>query len=482
MYSTGNNPIRSVIWSETFLGNGNGIVRTGPFANWQTPFGPLNRNIGMAGRLITADDVTTMMNMRSGGRMAAYLEQIHNAVHQFVGGHMNIIPQSPLEPTFFLHHAYVDYLWWKWQNRVGYPEAYRYPAEGRGPHRPDAPLINIDVGDGVQYTNAEGYSARWANMVSYRDSPTCFAGGSCGSSFLTCSSSRCASRETGRRNDRQLLQQSRQNSLVRKKRHLPYFLPLNTPQTTQSSTEIYIIDIQKRTLKPETRIIGRNCLGFSAQNDFRVDCQVDQDLWAYLPIKIIHLRPAGKVYNSYPIKRSNPDFTCDIYNPQNSKCVNNNCYPRLQKQTSYKHCQDDESGVFRVTIKSRGMNYIGSYLEYAILDNRQPVDSKISYIGFRKPTRGKASKVLLSVYDQCGKICQPKCLVPGTKPHVYRSCSGLLDIDYHAYHYFGDTYSEAVLHYWDFRALSSCPREKEGNAFVVFYCDYRTNWWPWKGC
>ena len=42
--------------------------------------------------------------------------QNHNRVHVWVGGSMRS-PASPNDPLFYLHHAYVDYLWAAWQNR-----------------------------------------------------------------------------------------------------------------------------------------------------------------------------------------------------------------------------------------------------------------------------------------------------------------------------------------------------------------------------
>jgi len=42
----------------------------------------------------------------------------HNAVHITIGGDMNSAA-SPTDPLFFMHHAYVDRLWYQWQE--GHP-------------------------------------------------------------------------------------------------------------------------------------------------------------------------------------------------------------------------------------------------------------------------------------------------------------------------------------------------------------------------
>lgn len=46
-------PTDSILFSEEFYGNGDGIVRTGPFAHWRTPIGtPIIRNIGSGNLLL----------------------------------------------------------------------------------------------------------------------------------------------------------------------------------------------------------------------------------------------------------------------------------------------------------------------------------------------------------------------------------------------------------------------------------------------
>ncbi|KAH3768539.1 hypothetical protein DPMN_169754 [Dreissena polymorpha] len=40
------NPANTIMFAPEFLGDGYGLVTTGPFANWATPIGKLERNIG----------------------------------------------------------------------------------------------------------------------------------------------------------------------------------------------------------------------------------------------------------------------------------------------------------------------------------------------------------------------------------------------------------------------------------------------------
>ena len=44
--------------------------------------------------------------------------ELHNRVHNFVGGHMGT-REAPNDPVFWLHHCNIDRLWWLWQGGRG---------------------------------------------------------------------------------------------------------------------------------------------------------------------------------------------------------------------------------------------------------------------------------------------------------------------------------------------------------------------------
>ncbi len=55
------------------------------------------------------------------------LEQLHNDVHVWVGGHMGDIAFSAYDPIFWSHHAMIDRIWRVWQTRhpqTTLPEAF----------------------------------------------------------------------------------------------------------------------------------------------------------------------------------------------------------------------------------------------------------------------------------------------------------------------------------------------------------------------
>jgi tyrosinase len=45
------------------------------------------------------------------------LEQLHNRVHGWAGGHMGIIPFAAFDPIFWAHHTMCDRIWRLWQLR-----------------------------------------------------------------------------------------------------------------------------------------------------------------------------------------------------------------------------------------------------------------------------------------------------------------------------------------------------------------------------
>ena len=94
----------------------------------------------------------------------------HNRVHRWVGGHM-LGGASVNDPVFWLHHAFVDLLWSRWQKRhrgarylpAWPPELGRRAARaGRGAARGDA-AVGRDAGraGGPQPDLPVRVSVRW---------------------------------------------------------------------------------------------------------------------------------------------------------------------------------------------------------------------------------------------------------------------------------------------------------------------------------
>ncbi len=72
---------------------------------------PLSRD-ELARRVSNLDAVK---NLTTYTDFATSLENIHNGVHDWVGGTMGLLETAAADPLFWMHHANVDRIWWQWQ-------------------------------------------------------------------------------------------------------------------------------------------------------------------------------------------------------------------------------------------------------------------------------------------------------------------------------------------------------------------------------
>jgi tyrosinase len=56
-------------------------------------------------------------NTRTYLDFSSAIENVHNAVHVWVGGTMSVVPVAAYDPIFWAHHAMIDRLWYLWQLR-----------------------------------------------------------------------------------------------------------------------------------------------------------------------------------------------------------------------------------------------------------------------------------------------------------------------------------------------------------------------------
>ena len=96
------------------------------FAGFGTFAGALRRNVGGVAALPTATDLreslakTTYSQFQRAleegfGITSFPLQQLHNGMHGWIGGHMGSPTASPFDPIFYLHHCNIDRLWTMWQ-------------------------------------------------------------------------------------------------------------------------------------------------------------------------------------------------------------------------------------------------------------------------------------------------------------------------------------------------------------------------------
>uniref|UniRef100_A0A915PAR4 Tyrosinase copper-binding domain-containing protein n=1 Tax=Meloidogyne floridensis TaxID=298350 RepID=A0A915PAR4_9BILA len=136
-------PSDSILWSEELMGNGNGFVKNGPFKDWNTnvlmPLSPvpiqrLYRSTGgrSSDRLMSPKDVEWITTRKNFSQLTfchdKTFESMHGLSHVWVGGFMFVIRVSPNDPTFYFHHAFIDYLWeqFRLQNQDRYQRENDY--------------------------------------------------------------------------------------------------------------------------------------------------------------------------------------------------------------------------------------------------------------------------------------------------------------------------------------------------------------------
>ena len=122
------NPAHSVIWDDDFLGDNNGEVTSGTFANWPAIdecYHKLFRHAGRPGvpssNLMSKSDVEHALSFNTFQDLNAdtspqNIENTHGSVHYWVAdkrqkGQMGDLLCSPSDPVFYMHHAFIDCIW-----------------------------------------------------------------------------------------------------------------------------------------------------------------------------------------------------------------------------------------------------------------------------------------------------------------------------------------------------------------------------------
>jgi tyrosinase len=66
-----------------------------------------------------ASNVPSIMGMTDFENFASNMNGVHGSVHIWVGGTMASVSTSPADPIFWMHHANLDFLWWRWHTISG---------------------------------------------------------------------------------------------------------------------------------------------------------------------------------------------------------------------------------------------------------------------------------------------------------------------------------------------------------------------------
>lgn len=88
---------------------------------------PNRRSVGRDGQLFTRQIIEDIMSRSTHEEIALPgidpqydLEFHHGGPHVFIGGDMERLNTAAFDPIFFMHHAYVDYIWELFRQKVDY--------------------------------------------------------------------------------------------------------------------------------------------------------------------------------------------------------------------------------------------------------------------------------------------------------------------------------------------------------------------------
>ncbi|WAR12249.1 TYR3-like protein [Mya arenaria] len=176
------NPVSSLLWTSKYMGNGDGDVVSGPAAGWVSAVGRLQRQFGRFSRLMKKPDIDQIMTKcllkeieSPTANGTNNLEWRHGGPHVWVGGDMSGLDTAAYDPVFFMHHAFIDYIWEKFRRRqmtvCGKDPSTDYPTVSTysDAHRPYDAMVGFK-----SWTNLDGIRSSWTdNWYSYADSPTC---------------------------------------------------------------------------------------------------------------------------------------------------------------------------------------------------------------------------------------------------------------------------------------------------------------------
>lgn len=564
------NPVASVIWSDRFLGNGNGIVNTGPFADWSTPAGPLVRNIANTGQLFRRSVIQNILSRKRLGEITEphaftpfNLEFHHGEVHMWIDGQMGELTTAAMDPVFFLHHAYIDYVWEKFraqQRRNNIDPARDYPSIVN--HTLHLPTAMLGLGN---FRNIDSFSEYIINGIyRYDDSPSCTAfNRNCGSPYFNCMNIKtewvCVSVDQARMPPMQQNVMVDNNMRMQQQQHMnfqqqmarfsklripnmninvhrvgPNSMPNSRPAVVPRMGHNMLMSVRKDRANPmgfevfqvpsPTRAGPTSFQGMNVgiprirgtgpdvnrmiqgminnkiqnsmlppnpspstssqetcpvipvnrpyQNTFNINGVSDMRQWVYLPVDVVYKRPPEyKRYNAFPVINGRPLRQTDIYEPD--------AYATLKvpldtgRPASYSSCNTGQFGAGAVFIQSNGINYVGNYKEYAIVDHRLAISSSTAFVAIKNPGYG-ATDVMLSAYDSCGRICRPYCKIPNSQLDESQPCSGMLRVTSGYPRLYAKDYGEAVSNTWNLG--QSCPRKMSRQVYMTFYCDYEESW------
>lgn len=528
------NPVNSIIWTVPFLGNGDGFVTSGAFANWQTPVGPLTRNIGGGSSLFSKENIRRILTRcrtreisDPTAQPSFNLEIFHGGPHNWVGGLMSGLNTAAHDPVFFLHHAFVDYVWEMFRIRQArfcrVNPSTDYPMT-MGLHAAERPMDGLPP-----YRNIDGYMSYWTRFwYRYESAPRCSRFRPfCGTPYLRCDIRRrrcisvarrvgsegqeargvgfsavrtansqnalraraqAASIDVGpkfrapppepRTQDGQRLFRGIRRRFRRSARHHRASNPTANRRKVNNNPRFRAPPSDGRT----SDVIGRNIAkGFRGKDPVFEPSSYDQ--MRYLFSQPMPLLPPVS-YPDQPVSRGMQQSATHSLDLNTQALVNNWIFVPVRiihnqtsldvsvlknrPQTLDPHsCTGNRHGTTQIKVQSHGLSYDGSYTDYAFVNSTLPVDSTTVYIAVKSPANESTQAMVLGVFG-CGQMCQTHCLVPDVTSREYRPCTGIITLTASESNEFRRTVGGTIDN--PDQGRESVAQDSLGNVRVVLYC------------
>ena len=459
------NPRASPVFSNGFFGPGVGLPTSGPFRGWQqaNPNTVFRRNFGF-GQLFTFEGIQNILRRRRNRDILlptaladSNFEDQHGGPHVWVGGSMNNLNEAARDPLFFSHHSYVDKIWEDFRRQQTVNPATDYPFNPNDPrfraaHAPNEMMGFFPNGEvNIDFTQITGYSNIFFQLVQY-EPVTCPA---CGNSpYLFCDGSqnpaRCVSRTTAaiRAGGQGVVDTLPGVSVTGQRRRRA---AVSSEQGSSGYDDV--CSSRPNWLANDVNV---NTVYVGPQSPIG---QPD-NLWAYVPIKVIAKRPIEynefQKYNMYNMPHGDNGFKNTFFNPGNNK--------------GYSSCTKRLGNAGRVKVVSYGTDHYSYSEEILITDNRLGVSMAVGALPVLKSNGANPEKSIVAAFDECGHVCKPYCK-PNSLGRHNQYFSGAISVSSKAPLQYASSYGDALLDAWEITDDSSCPSLNNYKVPLTFFCD-----------
>lgn len=222
-------------------------------------------------------------------------------------------------------------------------------------------------------------------------------------------------------------------------------------------------DEKEIILSPMTNMCPPTVPTNTIQNLFQMNGISDSRIWVYIPVQVIYKRQREQmVFESFPIEEGQLDVGKDIYDPTRYQSLKDNFIFNVNYSRS---CRDMDGIFTKIMVHSDGLNYHGSFREFAVVDARQPYTSSTIYMAVKSPEKYH-TEAIFQAYDPCGNVCKPYCKRFGH----FQPCDGSLKLDNSPPKLYGMDYGEAIQLVWGI-TNEGIPKFRPDNIQLQFVCN-----------